>query len=815
MLLERLFPSMFQRRLLLLLACVAAAFALLSTQLAHLALVKGAELRAQAEERLVRRQWTPTTRGSIKDRKGRVLAQDRPSYDIALDYRVITGDWARDRASVAVRRHLGPLWFELSAAQRSAEIDRAEPAYRAHLEHAMDELARVAGSDRPALDRAAAAVQRSIESQYRHAVALRRASKLADAQERGDELTPQRLRAIDRAAEQEIAEQRSAHVVIRRIPDDAGFACQLLADEETELDLAAATHAKESWTDRVPRVPGLKLLDTGDRDYPIESADIDIDRSTLPGPLKADGKARIHVDGIACHILGSLRDRIYGTTTDPDTGAVTLGDADARAAFLHDHPTAAALAITPSGIDRGAYRETDRAGATGIEASQEQTLRGLRGMKTIYMDTGREDPPLEPVPGRDVNLTIDIMLQARVQAAMTPELGLSVIQPWHLTHRLDDDGRPIPGMRPDGSPLFGAAVVLDVDSGDILAMVSTPTYTREQVREHPETVFGDSAEVQVTTPWINRAVAKAYQPGSVVKALILSEAVTHDNYSPDQRIACTGHFLPNRTDMLRCWIYKITKGAVTHDDQLGHDLSGDEGIMVSCNIFFFTMGKRMGPEGVTRAFHDFGVGRIFDLGLARPGRENDFEFAGMLGENARPVEPGQAIQMGIGQGPVAWTPLHAANAYATLARRGTWVQPRLIIGRPRPEPHDLGLDPRGVDMALEGLSLSVNDSRFGTGNHIAFNGRNEPIFNAPGVRVWGKTGTADASPVVGDPDGPNGPLPKQILENGDHSWFVILVGHDRPQYAIAVVSDFGGSGGKVSGPIANQIIYALMAEGYL
>jgi cell division protein FtsI/penicillin-binding protein 2 len=83
--------------------------------------------------------------------------------------------------------------------------------------------------------------------------------------------------------------------------------------------------------------------------------------------------------------------------------------------------------------------------------------------------------------------------------------------------------------------------------------------------------------------------------------------------------------------------------------------------------------------------------------------------------------------------------------------------------------------------------------------------------------VWGKTGTADASPLVHDPDGPEGPQPRRKVRDGDHSWFVVLVGREGgpPRYAIAVLMEYAGSGGKVSGPICNQIIHALIAEGYL
>lgn len=111
--------------------------------------------------------------------------------------------------------------------------------------------------------------------------------------------------------------------------------------------------------------------------------------------------------------------------------------------------------------------------------------------------------------------------------------------------------------------------------------------------------------------------------------------------------------------------------------------------------------------------------------------------------------------------------------------------------------------------------MSANEP-LGTGNHIKIAGKDEPVFNVPTVTIWGKTGTAAAPPIRRDPDG-DGPLPPQTIIEGDHSWFVVLAGPkgDRPRYAIAVVIDYGGSGGKVSGPICNQIVHALMAEGYL
>jgi penicillin-binding protein 2 len=513
----------------------------------------------------------------------------------------------------------------------------------------------------------------------------------------------------------------------------------------------------------------------------------------LPSPLREDGVRNILVEGLGAHVLGRIRDRVQAE------------DAKKRSDYLHGNPAAVKAAMVDGSDeydllkDRGAYRDGDRVGDTGIEASQEGVLRGLRGVQTSRLDSG-ERLILPPVRGKDVQLTLDIMLQARIQAAMSPQLGLAVVREWQspisLTHP------DVPGAMKVGAPLNGAAVVLDIDSGDILAMVSMPSYTREQAKENPDSVYRDPLNV----PFLNRCIAKPYAPGSIVKPLILTGAVQHGNFTLDQRIECTGHLFPNSPNMYRCWIYK--QHQTTHTARYGHPLSGAEGIMASCNIFFFTLGQRLGPASIVDVYHEFGIGERFNLGVGQ-------EFPGGLGKtgDGSGLKLPDAIQMGIGQGPVSWTPLHAAAAYATIARGGVKIAPRLIMGYPRSEPVDLGLSAPSIAEAMEGLRLAVNDKE-GTGNHLTIEDKQEPIFNVPGVKIWGKTGTAAASPLIGDPDG-EGPEGSQVLASGDHSWFVILVGRDQPRYVISVVTDYGGSGGKVSGPIANQIVYALVAEGYL
>jgi cell division protein FtsI/penicillin-binding protein 2 len=796
MLLRHLIPSMFHRRLLLLLVGAVVAALPLLFQLSRLTLARADDLRAEAESRLVRQRWTPTVRGSIIDRKGRVLAHDRPSYDVLVSFGVIDGEWAIDQARLAARRTYGRTgWLELTPRQRDEVQARLLPHMQAHLARGWDRLAATLGMPRSDLDARRDAVVKQLHERQQ-AVERRRIEKeLAEAEAKGITLTPAQLDSLRKRAAAGIAEFKQSHTMAARVGDETGFACSNLGLEEITLDPVEVEPGVFSQPLTLPAFPGLTVIDSGDREYPYESMEIALDRRSLPGPLKAEGEVVVPLAGVATHIVGRLRDRIFGDAApDPATGrGGTKGDATRRREFLTADPTAAAAAFADGKVDRGTYFEGDRVGDAGVEQASEMSLRGLRGISTTKLDTGLTQT-VPPVRGVDASLTLDVMLQARVQAAMSSQAGLAVVQPWHMQES---------ATQPVGTLLHGAAVVLDVDSGEILAAVTTPTWSRATLRENPDAIFKD----RVAMAYLNRCWEQPYPPGSIIKAPVLVGAVTMGNLRPEEHIHCGGHLLPNQPTLYRCLIYK--RYGTTHSVLLGHDLDGVDAVMVSCNVFFFTMGKRMGPESIATLYRTIGIGRPFRLG-AGP------EFPGQIGRrnDGSDLDLPDAMQMAIGQGPVSWTPLHAADSFATLARAGTRLDPVLVRGARREQPVDIGLDPRGVRMAMDGLRQAVNGPH-ATGRTLTFNDIPEPIFNAPGVQVWGKTGTATAPPIMGpDPDGP-GPATPDVIEEGDHSWFVVLAGRDRPRYAIAVVIDYGGSGGKVSGPIANQIIHALIAEGYL
>ncbi|MEC9373985.1 MAG: penicillin-binding transpeptidase domain-containing protein, partial [Planctomycetota bacterium] len=660
--------SMYHRRLVLLFLCMVAAASVLAAQMARLTIVQGAEYRDEAESRLVNERWTPTHRGRIVDRKGRILALDRPSFDVAVDYRVITGyHWAFEQAAREARRAIPGEWPKLSRAERAAIIERDYlPAKRQLLEDLWDAVARFGNVDREEIERRKQQIIREVQSMAEDIWARRL--------ERERRMTTQRETAKEYAdVARPIREQRTPHVILHSIDDSQAFKFNELAEQ----------------------LPGVSVIDATARDYPLETMRVVVDRASFPGPLKSEDPVEITVEGVATHVLGWMRNRIYKE------------DHDRRRAWR-------ASVEGPHAIDRGHYQPGDSAGAAGLEESLEPRLRGLRGRITTQLDTGEREE-IAANPGHDVALTIDISLQARIQALMDPSLGLTTVQPYHNNTEL-----------PEGTELNAAAVVIDVESGDILSMVSHPSFTRAQMRDDPDSVFRDI----LRQPWINRPIATPYQPGSPVKPLVLAEAVSRGVHTLSNRIECHGHFLPNRPDLLRCWIFRPQFGMANHSMTFGA-LNGSDAICVSCNIYFYHLGRELGPKRLTALYQRYGVNTPYDLGL--PGASG-----GAIGHSdGSDLIPFDTMIMGIGQGPVAWTPLHAADAYATLARKGVRLKPRLLTDAPA-ERRSLDLNAEALNTALDGLKRVVNDQN-GTAHHLTIDGRREPLFNAPGVTVLAKT----------------------------------------------------------------------------
>jgi penicillin-binding protein 2 len=755
--------SRFDRRIGALALLAAGVVVVLSLQLVRLSVVEHTAHRTNVERYLVNKRLLPASRGRIVDRRGEVLAADRASWDVLLAYDAIAGRWATEMARRELVKELGRArWLEMSAGERAAALLERQAKFDRILDGVYARLMEAGRFDQAELDRRLDEIvaRAARESNSRKEVLAERETRLF-----GDDA---RLAEIDR---ERVAAQRGAHVVLTDVPDEVAFYFQRLAEE----------------------LPGtIEVEPSTRRARPWDQVVFELDRSMLPSPIRSSKPASITVNGVADHILGATRAQVFPDElarrplVDPVSGEI---------------------------VDLGGYRaDRDVVGASGVERAAEQLLRGARGV--IERDLERQsESRLEPTQGLDAELTIDIRLQSRIQSLFAPESRLARIEQYQ--RGFDPEGNPKSGPLPLGYQLDGAVVVLEIATGEILAAVSSPTLAdgalmtpERRAQEHPE---------------IFRAIEGVYPPGSILKPLVLCAAAAEGLVRPAETIDCKGHFFPDRNDSARCWIYRPAEGRSTTHGPL--DAQG--ALARSCNMYFYTLAQRLGPDRLVAWLRRFGLASTLGtgLGLARTDADG---VRRVVGEAAGSVPSDESIRqlkergdrvspilLGIGQGPMTWTPLHAANAFATIARGGRTLQPHFIRGVTLAPSVDLGIPPNAIDAVLAGLHASVNED-YGTGNHITLEGgRHERLFDFGGsVDVWGKTGTATAPLLALDG---NGDGDAETRVRTDHAWFVGLVAEPgaRPRYAVAVLLENGGSGGKVAGPMGAAVIRALAAEGYL
>lgn len=452
-------------------------------------------------------------------------------------------------------------------------------------------------------------------------------------------------------------------------------------------------------------------------------------------------------EDLACHIIG---------VTGPVTREVVEADPDG------DDPLRK-------------YLPGERLGISGVESLCEAVLRGARGRQMFH----RNDPtrPLsrtEPVQGRDVRLTIDIDLQRdltdmfRTQLASQGQLGLD-----------------------------GSLVVIDVPTGEILAMVSLPTYNLNTYREDYAQLVGDVRHL----PLMHRAIARQLPPGSTVKIMTALLGLRENIVSTGTPIHCN---VGDETRP-RCWI-QVAGG--------GHGaVELFDAIKKSCNAYFRTVGERLGAPRLMAGFNEFGLGVSPGTGL--PG-----ERAGLtptpdwlMRSRQRVFWPSDGRMMAIGQGLLLATPLQIAAAMGTVARDGVYVSPRIVAPDPAVEPvlperrvEDLGFSPADVAQVQRGMHAVVNE-RGGTAQRY--------FTNAVGD-ICGKTGTAQTEPLRIDADG-DGRVTRDdpVVLSGNTAWFAGYASYRRPRIAFAVMVEYGGSGGSTAGPIAAELVRICGEHGYL
>lgn len=732
---------------------------------------------AIAEQPLSRSSYVPTIRGEILDRDGRILAIEQARMSFEAHFETITGDWAFRQARRDARRALGTDWSTLSESERhGATLDRID-----RWQEAADDVWAVAAQVGD-LDQAELASRRE---DVKAGVGRLRASVW---DRRFDRLEQQyEEEAGSRFTEEPIAEEKGFHPIVERIAYADSFP---LVEAVAALD----DMVREAGG-RPERDPAFRVRTLSRRERGSSRATVLLDRSTLPTPIRSDEPLEIEVVGIADTLVGTTRDR------------VTREDVERRPFKIRDPDTGEIVSIDLSGYDA---RFPSLVGSSGLEREFDRLLHGTIGYREENLATGEIQTDERAREGGSVRIAIDSNLQARLRAILDPAFGLMQSQQWHYGWN-QRERAPRPMRLEQGTELHGAAVVMDVRTGETLALVSTPNFADLGLNDRdlrlllmnedkagglPEDERARRDELIALAPFRNRAVATEYAPGSIVKPLMYVGGVEQGVAAVDEIIECRGYIRGTEAENLRprCWGWRPEQGFFTRHGPIGPV----EAISSSCNVYFYEIANRLGPERVHDWYVECGLEADPRPGL-RQSLDGTFNEALVEGEIDRMI-------IGIGQGPVAWTPLQAATGYARLAMDGAAVEPKLVLDPGSDESRTRGeWNRRAVDLALEGMRESARSGTAWSIRRTSLDGPREPLLEFPELgaarpTVWAKTGTA------------------QVKDRASHAWYAGLVapaGESIPRYAFAVIVEHGNSGGAAAGPVAAQLVRALAAEGYL
>ncbi len=410
------------------------------------------------------------------------------------------------------------------------------------------------------------------------------------------------------------------------------------------------------------------------------------------------------------------------------------------------------------------YKKTDILGKQGIEKELEKYLRGKDGISSMVQTSeGFEMQPEAgeaPVPGDYVVLTIDSGLQDAVEKA----LGQTIE---NIRSRGGD-----PGAKSGGDAYCGAAVVLDVNSGAVLATATWPTYDPAKFREAYASMLSDPNK-----PMWNRALSGTYPPGSTFKMLTSIAALEAGVITPDTVIQDKGIYRFYSDYQPACWIWN--KSHTTHGNQ-----TVTAALVNSCNYFYYEVGRLMGIDTLNEYAKKFGFGEY--TGIELSGEESQGRLAGPADRQkyaGGQWRGGDTLQAAIGQSENLFTPLQLANYVATIANGGTRYKPYLVktvraagngkcVLESTPEViEEIQIKPETLNAIKSGM-LGVTE-----------NGTASSVFHNYPIKVGGKTGSA------------------QVSRGSDNGVFVGFAPFDKPEIAVAVVVEHGNSGSDVA-PIA-------------
>ena len=409
----------------------------------------------------------------------------------------------------------------------------------------------------------------------------------------------------------------------------------------------------------------------------------------------------------------------------------------------------------------GKLRPGDVVGKAGLERQYNDILMGTDGMRRVIVNSvGKEmkDMRLEqqdPIPGKQIQLTIDYDLQVVAEQSL--------------------------GARP------GAVVALDPRTGEILAMVSKPTIDPNDFAVRISKEEWKQLNEDPLRPLFNRAIQAQLAPGSVFK-IVTATAMLEDHNPPESFATYCPGYGTFYGRQFKCWVYSSRKGPTSHGTLTLHDA-----ILKSCDVFFYTAGMKLGIDRLSYYGDKFGIGH--KTGIDLPSEEGGLMPSEQWVERAfhRKWYAGETISVAIGQGAVTTTPIQLARLIGGIASGGVFKQPHLRKDLPTVGEERVPLSEPTVEKITEAMYGVVNEPG-GTGTALKIKD----------VEFSGKSGTAQ---VIGYDTRAKFGKQKKFDDNG---WFVGYAPRRNPEIVVAVLVQEGGGlhGGESAGPVVRDIVKA-------
>jgi penicillin-binding protein 2 len=398
-------------------------------------------------------------------------------------------------------------------------------------------------------------------------------------------------------------------------------------------------------------------------------------------------------------------------------------------------------------------------GKAGLEKYYDESLRGHFGYKQMEVNAHglfiRELAETKSVPGKELNLTIDVELQSDIYQKFSKYVG-------------------------------GAAIAIDIHNGNIMQFISSPGFDPNKFVGGVSSDYWQELLQDSYKPLINRTINNNYPPGSIFKLIVLLAAL-EAGVSPEHQVTCTGHMTVG-TRKFRCW-YKPGHGTLDMYGAIKH----------SCNSYMYAVSKIIGAEAIIAMAKRFGFGEKTGINLAG-------EISGFIPDKEWKInrlrqgwQIGDTVNTSIGQGYTLVTPLQLACMAGAIANGGKIYKPNFIASEIPQLKRQLNISEQHLDIIRQGMFM-VSNSPGGT----AYGSR---VYDEK-YKIAAKTGTAQVMSKRDD----NHNLSAESVHwtQRNHALCIGYGPFDNPRFACAVVIDHGGSGSSAGAPMVRDILHGLM-----